>query len=193
MIHPSIPSCTAFLLNIESWDCCHLATFNASKTLAQICCFQYLLVPQNWAQALPKRAVQIGSIFKCFLLFFQYTNTHAHTKPSLPYLWAEEPWLQPVQTVLSNWAMSLYTQGNHPLLMKKWTLHQTSWSGVKRGRERKTFFERLMQLKRSHTWALVGKTPSSSAEQIPFIPLMVGTMCLLWFVMLWPPSLVFSP
>lgn len=61
--------------------------------------------------------------------------------------------------------------------MKKWTLHQTSWPWVKRKKKRKTYFERLMQLERSHTRGLVvGKTLSSSAEQILFLPLMLGTM-----------------
>lgn len=42
-----------------------------------------------------------------------------------------------------------------------------------------------MQPERSHTRGLVfGQT--LSAEQIPFLPLMLGTMALLWFVMLWP-------
>lgn len=89
-------------------------------------------------------------------------------KPSLPplssslslsYLWAEEPWLQTVQTVLSNWAMSLYTQGNHPLLMKKWKLPSDilplSWE-----KKRKTarYFERLIQLETSHRQARIEKT-----------------------------------
>lgn len=109
-----------------------------------------------------QRAAQICWICKHSVTLLTHKNTHAHTKPSLSYLWTEEPWLQPVQTVLSNWAMSLYTQGNHPLLMKKWNLLQTSWpwAGTKKKKE-KTYFERLMQLETSHTQTLVGKNQNA--------------------------------
>lgn len=142
-------------------------------------------------KALPRGLLRYAQSWSTFSLFATHTNTHACTKPSLPYLWAEEPWLQLVQTVLSNWAMSLYTQGNHPLLMKKWTLLQTSWPWAVKKKEKKKniFWKANAAWDESHTSPCWRKTLAVTVEQIPFIPLsMLRTMSLLWLILPWPLS-----
>lgn len=102
--------------------------------------------------------------------FSSHTNTHAHTKPSVFYLWAEEPWLQPVQTVLSNWATSLYTQGNHP---------HSSWRNElcirhpgpeleEKKKKKNIFWKANAAWKESHTRPCCWKNPEFKRRTNPF-------------------------
>lgn len=172
MIHPYITACITFLLNIE-----YLVNSNATNSLQTSSNLLFpISVNSTKSSSGPAHKGCAERLGLWVLSPLTQTRMHTQNRPSL---------ICGPRNLDSSLCRQCYLTGPC-LYIHKETTH-SSWRNelcirhpgpeLKEKKKRKTYFERLMQLERSHTRGLVvGKTLSSSAEQIPFLPLMLGTM-----------------